>query len=110
MTSYRNKYLELLKTDFGKKPLPQEPPKLTKINSVSFVSSQDRPVQKFHPLTMPKGSPAAYARPVTGGSSGAGPNSIKTTIPAAGCAGSVAPHRKTPTLATSAAYLKKTRR
>jgi hypothetical protein len=63
MTSYRNKYLEMLKTDFGKKPLPKEPPKLTKFkkplsdeppkltkfNSVSFVSSQDRPVSDFSP-------------------------------------------------------------
>ena len=30
MTSYRNKYLEMLKTDFGKKPLPQEPSKPSK--------------------------------------------------------------------------------
>ena len=38
---YPNKYLEMLKTDFGKKPLPQEPPELSKnINSVIFVSSR----------------------------------------------------------------------
>ena len=57
MTSYRNKYLELLKTDFGKKPLPQEPPKLTKINSVSFVSSQDRPVSEISPPYDAEGVP-----------------------------------------------------
>jgi len=49
MTSYRNKYLEMLKTDFGKKPIPDEPPKLTKPCSVSFVSSQDRPVSEISP-------------------------------------------------------------
>ena len=49
MTSYRNKYLEMLKTDFGKKPLSEEPPKLTKPSSVSFVSSQDKPVSEFSP-------------------------------------------------------------
>jgi len=57
MTSYRNKYLEMLKTDFGKKPLPDEPPKLTKPNSVSFVSSQDRPVSAFSPPYDAEGTP-----------------------------------------------------
>ena len=36
MTSYRNKYLEMLKAEFWKKPLRQELPKLTKVSSVSF--------------------------------------------------------------------------
>ena len=31
MTSYQNKYLEMLKTDFGKKPLREEPSKPSKI-------------------------------------------------------------------------------
>ena len=57
MTSYRNKYLEMLKTDFGKKPLPEEPPKLTKPISVSFVSSQDRPVSDFSPPYGCRGRP-----------------------------------------------------
>ena len=64
MTSYRNKYLEMLKTDFGKKPLPEELPKLTKPplrsslnNFVSFVSSQDRPVSDFSPPLDAEGVP-----------------------------------------------------
>ena len=48
MTSHRNKYLEMLKTDFGQKALPKEPPKMTKIISVSFVSSPSEPSQDFH--------------------------------------------------------------
>ena len=39
MTSYRNKYLEMLKTDFGKKPLPEEPPKLTNFGKVALTQT-----------------------------------------------------------------------
>ena len=47
MTSYRNKYLELLKTDFGKKPLPEEPSKPSKFNFEVFEGTQDRLVPNF---------------------------------------------------------------
>ena len=68
MTSYRNKYLEMLKTDFGKKPLPQEPSKLTKINFCQFCQLRRiGPFQIFHPLTMPRASPAVSARAVSQG-------------------------------------------
>ena len=49
MTSYRNKYLELLKTDFGKKPLPKEPSKPSKPSFEGFEGDQDRPVSAFSP-------------------------------------------------------------
>ena len=47
MTSYRNKYLEMLKTDFGKKPLPNEPSKSSKLNFEDFESFQQRPVSEI---------------------------------------------------------------
>jgi hypothetical protein len=58
MTSYRNKYLEMLKTDLAKAPT-KEPPKLTKApwSLVSFVSSQDRPVSDFSPPYDAEGVP-----------------------------------------------------
>ena len=46
MTSYRNKYLEMLKTDFGKKP-------------EDFESSQDRPVSDFSPSYDADGVPCS---------------------------------------------------
>jgi hypothetical protein len=49
MTSYRNKYLEMLKTDFGKKPLPNEPSKSSKLNFEDFESSEERPVSEIPP-------------------------------------------------------------
>jgi hypothetical protein len=71
MTSYRNKYLEMLKTDFGKKPLPEEPSKTAeinfgvpeepsknaKINFGVFAGSQDRPVSDFSPPYDAEGVP-----------------------------------------------------
>ena len=56
MTSYRNKYLEMLKTDFGKKPLPEEPSKPSKPPLRSSLSvlrvlrvRRIGPFQNFHP-------------------------------------------------------------
>src|SRR4029079_14305464 len=49
MTSYRNKYLEMLKTDFGKKALPNEPSKSSKLNFEDFESSQGRLVSEIPP-------------------------------------------------------------
>ena len=46
------------------------------------------PFQIFHPPTMPRGCPAGAARAATRASSGAGPSSTRTMIPAAGSAGS----------------------
>src|SRR6478672_10992752 len=85
MTSYRNKYLEMLKAEnSGKAPTPgaaktDKSPLDTPFDS--FDSTQDRPVSDFSPLTMPKGSPAVSARAAAGGSSGAGLSSIRTMIP-----------------------------
>ena len=67
------------------------------------------PFQNFHPLTMPRASPAASARAVAGGSSGAGPSSTRTMIPAAGSAGSAPLRPRVVVPATSAACPKKTR-
>ena len=103
MTSYRNKYLEMLKTDFGKKPLPKEPSKPSKFNFEVLRVRRIGPFQIFHPLTMPRGSPAVSARAVTGGSSGAVPSSTRTMIPAAGCAGSAPLRPRVVVPATSAA-------
>ena len=49
MISYRNKYLEMLKTDFGKKPLPNEPSKSSKLNFEDFESYKERPVSEIPP-------------------------------------------------------------
>ena len=57
MSGYRNKYLEMLKAENSEKPLGQELPKLTKGGSVSFVSTQDRPVSDFTPPYDAEGVP-----------------------------------------------------
>jgi hypothetical protein len=57
MSGYRNKYLEMLKTDFGKKPLPYELPKLPKPSFDGFVSSQERPFSEFLPPLDAEGVP-----------------------------------------------------
>ena len=64
MTSYQNKYLEMLKTDFGKKPLPKEPSKPSKIYGgeqrtifEGFEGSQDRPVSEISPPMDAEGVP-----------------------------------------------------
>ena len=57
MTSYRNKYLEMLKTDFGKKPLPKEPSKLQNSYFEGFEGTQDRPVSDFSPPYDAEGVP-----------------------------------------------------
>ena len=50
MTSYRNKYLEMLKADFGKKPLPQEPSKPSKSRILRVLRVRRiGPFQIFHP-------------------------------------------------------------
>ena len=43
MTSHQNKYLEMLKTDFGKKPLPKD----SKPSFEGFEGTQDRPISGF---------------------------------------------------------------
>ena len=98
MTAYQNKYLEMLKAQKSKKPPGEEPPKLTKpplrssLNSfVSFVVRRWGPFQNFRLPWMPRGCPAGGAPAVTKASTGGGPSSIRTMIPAAGSAGS-APH------------------
>ena len=57
MTIYRNKYLEMLKTDFGKKPLPKEPSKPSKFIFEVFEGTQDRPVSAFSPPYDAEGVP-----------------------------------------------------
>ena len=57
MTGYQNKYLEMLKAENTEKPLGQELPKLTKGGSVSFVSTQERPVSDFTPPYDAEGVP-----------------------------------------------------
>ena len=64
MTSYRNKYLEMLKTDFGKKPLGRELPKLTEPPFVSFGSSCPRGFSEFSAFSI---SRYLFRYPVIGG-------------------------------------------
>jgi hypothetical protein len=87
MSSYRNKYLDMLRAKEGKKGLSDEPSKPSSILRVLRVRSMGA-FQRFHPLSMPKGCPAAGAQNATRASSGGGLSSTRTTTPTVGCAGS----------------------
>ena len=103
MTNYRNKYLEMLKTDFGKKPLPQEPSKPSKFIFEVFEGTRDRPVSAFSPPYDAEGVPCGVCPSCGRASSGAIPSSTRTMIPAAGCAGSAPLRPRVVVPATSAA-------
>jgi hypothetical protein len=133
MTSYRNKYLEMLKAEKSKKPSGEEPSKPSKIalrssldNFEGFEGTQVGAFSEFSPplvvgephpcdnnvtgISGPfsppldaEGVPCSYAPLATGGSSGAGRSTAKTMTLTGGHAGS-AIHRGT-AIVTSAAYL-----
>jgi hypothetical protein len=88
MSSYRNKYLDMLGPKKAKRAYPTNLQNLqNSILRVLRVRSMGA-FQRFHPLSMPKGCPAAGAQNATRASSGGGLSSTRTTTPTVGCAGS----------------------
>ena len=88
MSSYRNKYLDMLRAKEGKKGLSDEPSKPSKFNFEGFEGTQHGRISEISPPLDAEGVPCGGAQNATRASSGGGLSSTRTTTPTVGCAGS----------------------